>query len=531
MKLKKLAITVLSAIMCLSTVGCNSKSGSVDAEEKNQIVYASTKDIRDINPHLYSGEMAAQNMVFESLVKNTDNGVEPWLAESWDISEDGTEYIFHLREDVIFTDGEKFNAEVVKMNFDAIIENAERHNWLDLVNEIKSTEVVDEYIFKLKLSHPYYPTLEELALTRPFRMLSPKCFIDGSTKDGINGYIGTGPWVLSEHEEEQYAIFKVNENYYGEKPKVNSVKWTVMTDHQTILLALEKGEVDLIYGSDGDMIDLDSFKALEEDGTYETSMSDPIASRAILLNSKQEITGDLKVRLALQYAVDKKTIADGVLNGTETVADTLMSKSVPYCDIDLEICSYDVNKAKELLEEAGWIMGDDGYRYKDGKKCSITIYYNSDNAQEGTISEYLQSDFKEVGVELNIVGEEKQSFLDRQKSGEFDLQYSLSWGTPYDPQSYISSFRVPAHGDYQAQLGLEKKEWLDKTITNIMIEADEDTRKEMYKEVFTYLHDQAVYIPLTYSRTKAVHSTALKGVDFNPSQYEIPFEKMYFESK
>ena len=531
MKLKKLLVTTMSAILCMSVVGCGSSNKTTGAEEKDEIVYASTKDIRDINPHLYSGEMAAQNMVFESLVKNTDDGVEPWLAESWDISEDGKEYTFHLRKDVEFTDGEKFNAEAVKMNFDAIIENVERHNWLDLVNEIESTEVVDEYTFKLTLSHPYYPTLEELALTRPFRMISPKCFVDGSTKDGVNGYAGTGPWVLSEHEEEQYAVFTANENYYGEKPKVNSVRWKVMTDHQTILLALEKGEIDLIYGSDGDMIDLDSFKALEEAGKYETSMSNPIASRAILLNSKQEITGDQKVRLALQYAVDKETIAEGVLNGTETVADTLMSTSVPYCDIDLEVRKYDVNKANELLEEAGWKMGDDGYRYKDGKKCSLEIYYNSDNAQEGTISEYLQSDLKAVGVELKIIGEEKQSFLDRQKSGDFDLQYSLSWGTPYDPQSYVSSFRVPAHGDYQAQLGLEKKEWLDKTITNLMIEPDEDTRKEMYKEVFTYIHDQGVYIPLTYSRTKAVHSTALKGVEFNPSQYEIPFEKMYFEAQ
>ena len=522
MRLKKIVITIISSIMCLSSVGCSGDSGSANSDVKNQIVYASTKDIRDINPHLYSGEMAAQNMVFESLVRNTNDGVEPWLAKSWDISEDGTEYTFYLREDVTFTDGERFDAEAVKMNFDAIIENVERHNWLDLVNEIKGTEVVDKYTFKLTLEHAYYPTLEELALTRPFRMLSPNCFIDGSTKDGVNGYIGTGPWILSEHKEDQYAIFTANENYYGEKLKVN---------HKTILLALEKGEIDLIYGSDGDMIDLDSFAALEEQGKYVTEMSNPIASRAILLNSNKEITGDIKVRQALQYAVDKQTIADGVLNGTETVADTLMSKSVPYCDIDLEVRSYNVEKANLLLEEAGWIMRDDGYRYKNNKKCTLEIYYNSDNAQEGTISEYLQSDFKKVGVELKIIGEEKQSFLDRQKSGDFDLQYSLSWGTPYDPQSYVSSFRIPAHGDYQAQVEIDKKEWLDEIITNLMIEKDEDTRIEMYKEVFTYLHEQAVYIPLTYSRTKAVHVSNLKGVEFNPSQYEIPFEKMYFEVK
>lgn len=532
MKLKKILALSLSTMIFLTSVGCSSKSESVvkGVEDKSQIVYASTKDIRDINPHLYSGEMAAQNMVFESLVKNTDEGVEPWLAKSWDISEDGKEYTFYLREDVEFTDGEKFNAKAVKLNFDAIIENVERHNWLDLVNEIKDTIVVDEYTFKLVLEHAYYPTLVELALTRPFRFISPNCFVDGSTKDGVNEYVGTGPWILSEHKEDQYAIFTANENYYGEKPKTESVKWTVMTDHQTILMALEKGEIDLIYGSDGDMIDLDSFAALEKDGKYETTMSDPIASRAILLNSNQEITGDAKVREALQYAVNKEEIAEGILNGSESVANTLMAKTVPYCDIDLDVRSYNVDKANELLEAAGWIMGNDGYRYKESKKCSLNLYYNADNAQEGNISAYLQSDFKAVGVELNVIGEEKQSFLDRQKSGEFDLQYSLSWGTPYDPQSYVSSFRIPAHGDYQAQVGLEKKEWLDKTITDLMIETDEDARTQMYSEVFTYIHEQCVYIPLTYSKTKAVYTQSLKGVEFNPSQYEIPFELMYFEN-
>lgn len=89
-----------------------------------------------------------------------------------------------------------------------------------------------------------------------------------------------------------------------------------------------------------------------------------------------------------------------------------------------------------------------------------------------------------------------------------------------------------AHGDYQAQVGMERKEWLDKTITQpLAIEPDEATRKAMYKEILTYVHDEGVYIPVSlYSRTKAVHAKALQGVGFGVSQYEVPFEKMYFEN-
>lgn len=103
-KLKKILAVSLSALICVSSVGCSSSSAGSGTADKDQIVYACTKDIRDINPHLYGGEMSAQNMVFESLVKETENGIEPCLAESWEISDDGKEYTFHLRKDVKFTD-------------------------------------------------------------------------------------------------------------------------------------------------------------------------------------------------------------------------------------------------------------------------------------------------------------------------------------------------------------------------------------------------------------------------------------------
>lgn len=175
--------------------------GSVVAQTPTALNYVSTKDIRDINPHLYSGEMAAQNMVFESLVVNTDNGVQPWLAERWTISPDGKTYTFHLRHGVIFSDGEPFDAQAVKLNIDAVLANYQRHAWLELV---------------LHLRHPYYPTLVELGLTLPFRFISPKNFINGQTKEGVSGYAGTGPWLLNEQVKNQYAIFSANPHYWGQ---------------------------------------------------------------------------------------------------------------------------------------------------------------------------------------------------------------------------------------------------------------------------------------------------------------------------
>ena len=505
-------------------------SSVVQADAKNnELDYASTKDIRDINPHLYSGEMAAQNMVFESLVVNTDDGVKPFLAKSWDISPDGKTYKFHLRHDVKFTDGEPFNAHAVKLNIDAIIENFSRHAWLELVRQIDNVHVIDDYTVELKLKNPYYPTLTELGLTRPFRFISPKSFIHGKTLNGVSSYAGTGPWVLTEHKKNQYARFDVNPNYWGEKPALNSVVWKVIPDRQTLLLSLQKGDIQLIFGADGDMFDMDSFEALQTSGKLKTLMSAPVASRAIVLNSSRPITSDKKVRQALEYAVDKEGIASGIFDNSETVADTLMARTVPYSDIDLPVYSFDQDKARKLLDESGWVLvNGSGIREKEGKQLELILSYNVNNAAEKDIAELIQDDFKKIGVKLTILGEEKQAFLDRQKNGNFDLQYSLSWGTPYDPASFVSSFRIPAHADYQGQKGLKNKAEIDDIINELLITPDNERRQKLYTQLFTILADEAVYIPLTYSRTKAIYSSDLEHVGFNPSQYEIPFEKMSF---
>jgi nickel transport system substrate-binding protein len=512
-------------------VGCQEKRKN-EHINNNQLVYASTKDIRNINPHLYAGEMSAQNMVFESLVINTKDGIKPNLAKKWEISNDNKKYTFYLRTDVFFSDGTIFDANIAKKNIDAVLSNRERHAWLELVNEIDTTKVIAPYILEITLKNPYYPTLIEFAMTRPFRFISSKCFINNETKDGVSCYSGTGPWILKEHKKNAYAVFVKNPKYWGEKPKLDEVKFRVIPDHQAILLALEKNEVDLIFGADGDMIDLNVFSMLEKENKYATLLSDPVASRAILLNTKQPITKDLKVREALQYAINKQAIVKGILNDSESIAHSLFAPTTAYCDIALDKKEFNPIKAKKILDDDGWkLSNNELIRTKNNKKLILRLYFNANNAQEKTISEYIQSNLKDIGIDLKIIGEEKQSFLDRQKSGDFDLQYSLSWGVPYDPQSYISSWRMAAHGDYQAQLGLSKKAWLDKQIKAVLIEPDKTTREKMYKQLLEYIHKESVYIPLSYSRTKAVFNTKVKGVTFNLSQYEIPFEKMYIDNK
>ena len=115
------------------------------------------------------------------------------------------------------------------------------------------------------------------------------------------------------------------------------------------------------------------------------------------------------------------------------------------------------------------------------------------------------------------------------KSGEFDITFNISWGSPYDPQSFLAGMRMPVYGDYAAQQGLEQKEEIDETILKALTSTDEEKRQEYYTYVLTTLHEEAVYIPLTYERNRAVYNERVKNVTFNPSQFEVPMEKMTLE--
>ncbi len=542
---KRVLSLCLAGLMAASLTGCGGAGNAAEttaaagaensaaaseagaSEGKEELVFVNYRDIRDLNPHLYAGEMYAQEMLYETLVNITADGYEGCLAESWDISEDGKTYTFHIRDGVKFSDGEVCDANAIKANFDAIIENKDRHTWLEMMNLLVGVSAPDNKTFVIELSEPYYPLLTELGVTRPFAMISPKAMKDGSTKDGVNAYIGTGPYVLTDFVTDEYAVFEANENYWGEQPKIKKITVKVIPDNQTRILALEKGEIDMIFGKN--MIDADAINQYTGNDKFTVSLSDPTSTRQIVLNTTRDVLADKEVRQALQHATNKQTISEGIFYGLEQPADTLFAKTVPYCDIDLEPYAYDVELAQSMLDEAGWVVGSDKIREKDGQKLNIDLLYNSDSVTEKAIAEYLQSEYQKIGIALNIHGEEEQSYRDNMKAGNFDMVFNICWGTPYDPQSSLAAMRAPVYGDYAAQLGLEDKADIDQAITDVLVSTDETKRQELYTFVLTRLHEDAVYIPLTYECNKAIYRSDLQGFHFTQTQYEVPFADFYFE--
>ena len=537
---KRFPALVLGGILALGLLsGCGQKeaasSVSTAASESaaaangsaQELVFVNYRDIRDLNPHLYAGEMYAQSILYDTLVSITEDGYEGCLAESWTISEDGKIYTFKIRDGVTFSDGTVCDANAILANFNAIIENKERHTWLEMMNLLVGVSAPDDHTFVIELSEAYYPMLTELGCIRPFAMISPNCMIDGSTKDGVSGYIGTGPYVLTDFETDQYAVFERNENYWGEKPEIERITVKVIPDNQTRIMALESGEIDLIFGKN--MLDADAISQYVDSDKFEVALSDPTSTRHIVLNTTNDILSDMAVRQALQHATNRTAISEGIFYGLEQPADTLYAATVPYCDVELTPYEYSAETASNMLDEAGWIMGGSGIREKDGEKLELDLLYNSDSVTEKTISEYLQSEYRKLGISLNIHGEEEQSYRDNMKAGNFDMVFNICWGMPYDPQSSLAAMRAPVYGDFAAQQGLADKKEIDQAITDILTTTDEEERQELYRFVLTRLHEDAVYIPLTFECNKALYTKDLQGVHFGTDQYDVPFSDMYFE--
>ncbi|MBL3569743.1 nickel ABC transporter, nickel/metallophore periplasmic binding protein [Rhodovulum sulfidophilum] len=485
-------------------------------------------NVGPLNPHLYSpSQMFAQAMVYEGLVKYRPDGtVAPALATHWTVSPDGKTVTFTLRDGVSFSDGEPFDAAAVEMNFAAVMGNGARHKWLGLMGALASVRATGPMTVEITTKEPYYPLLQELSLIRPVRFLAPDAFPDsGQSADGIKAPIGTGPWVLSESVLGEYDVFIRNESYWGPKPAFDKIMVKVIADPNTRAIALETGEIDMIYGLEG-QITPDTFQRLKDAG-YESGTSKPLETLALALNTGKGPTADLAVRKAINHALNKDAMVAGIFYGTQARADTLFAPTVPYADIGLVPYGYDPSAAMALLDAAGWTLPDGAkLRMKEGQPLQIDLVYEASDAVMKSVAEVAQADLAAVGIGVTLAAAEETEFYGRQQSGNFSMIFNSTWGNPYDPHAFVSSMRVPSHADYQAQLGLQEKPEIDAAIGAVLVSTDEAERQARYDYILRTLHDEAVYAPLTYATAIGVLGKDVTGLSFGATSNEIPFETL-----
>ncbi|WP_373231611.1 nickel ABC transporter substrate-binding protein [Cohnella sp.] len=524
--MKKLAVFVIVSCLVLLTAACGSGETSKQQAGANTetLTLSWPLDLGPINPHLYApNEMFAQAMVYDPLVSYGDNGeIQPALAKEWQVSEDGKSYTFTLREGVLYSDGSTLTAENVKRNVEAVIQNMDRHSWLEAVSIIEKVEVIDELTVKIDLKESYYPFLQELTLIRPLRMLGDNGFpASGSTAEEIAAPIGTGPWILTDYVNGSHAEFTQNDNYWGEKPKIEKVVIKFIPDSQTRIMALEKGEIDLIFGS-GQLAPVE-YQTLQQKGQYQSMISGPLSTRVLAINSTIAPTNEKEVRLALQHVMDRKTIVEHVLNGLEEEAQSLFSPGFPYSDIKVGLYKYNIEEAKQLLDHAGWkVVDGKPFRMKGDQALQVTIPYRSTDMVHKGLLEYLQSAWREIGIDVQLKAEESQLYTQKVRAGEFNLTFNDTWGVPYDPHMFIRTMIGENQLGYYVQKGTAISSQFTANIEKVIHTTVESERQELYEAILRGIHEEAMFIPISYRTNYLVANDRVKGLQFTPHQYEVP---------
>ena len=234
----------------------------------------------------------------------------------------------------------------------------------------------------------------------------------------------------------------------------------------------------------------------------------------------------MAVRKALNSAVDKDLIVKEVFFDTQPKADFLFDKNFENTDVSVSEYKFDITAANKILDDDGWIKDEKNIRYKDGKPLKFELVYVGANAVQKSIAEILQSEFLKIGAVVELKADESSIFYKRQRSGDFGAIFNSTWGAPYDPQGFLASMRLPAHADYQAQLGLKDKAQIDKKINEILKTTDENLRRKLTRETLVKLHEEAIYIPITYETNKALYSKKVKNVKMSIIKNHIPFDEM-----
>ena len=443
---------------------------------------------------------------YETLVNYEDGKIVPALSKSWEISSDKMTYTFKLNEGIKFSDGEELTSEVIKINFENVGKNLGTYNGVYGLTStlIEKVDVIDKYTVAIKLSSPYYGALTDFTLPLPMGIMSPKAFNDDGTLADVikTSTLGPGPYMYSGEKKDNIYTFVKNPNYTRKETSVDSFQIKTIPDNDAKLLALRNKEIDMILGANN--ISYDSYSSLVKDDAFDGKTSDtPIQTRYAGMNTNISPFDERTVRQAVNYAVNRESIRTNILGGIEQEASSILDAKLPYCNVKTDSYSYSPDKAKELLERAGWIDADgDGIRERDGVKLSVEISCASDMAMLKDISLSIASDLREAGFEVKSTSAEIMSHYKNISEGKYGIAIGITYNIPMDPYRLVSTFSKSPIMDNMTSQALVSMKDSDNLVHSLNSMTDDDEIQKIYDVLLKKLNDDAVRVPL--SRTEGM---------------------------
>jgi ABC-type transport system substrate-binding protein len=330
--------------------------------------------------------------VYEPLVYlGSDYTLKPGLAERWELQPDGKTWRFFLRHNVKFHDGSPFGADDVVWTWGP--RQAEGKTLGTVQGSLGGADAVKKVD---DFTVDFTPTTPNLRL--PEQIVHPEgAIVKNGTNNDTPPYAGTGPWKYVSYTPQQTAQFVRNDDYWGEKPKFKTMTIRFYPDPQTRLEALKSGQADFV-------IDLppDAAKPLEADPSYKVVRSKPGRNHLLYVNKLEgRPTSEKAVREAVAYSVDRKAYVDVVLDGNGDPGRWMAPESVLGSSANaVAPISTDLNRAKKVLDDAGWKVGGDGIRTKGDKRLTLTLLGQQEVPESALI--VIQSNLKAAGIDVNI---------------------------------------------------------------------------------------------------------------------------------
>ena len=525
--LKKLTALALVGAMALSLAGCggggNSSDTSADAEattaaggdaaaessdtaaalpvspeeivvpegesvsQETDVVGAMNVDFTTMDPMDTSDTLSGgiQRLIMDGFF-GFDNEMEiiPMLAESYEANEDATEYTLHLRQGISFTDGTPFNAEAAKANLDRWgDENLGLKRTTLLCNVIDNTEIVDDYTVKVHLQEPFGAFIATLAHPACV-LMSPEVITQGNEACAENP-VGTGQYTFVEWVAGDHATVELNKDWWGYDPEIcggtalaepdagfKSITFKPVAENATRVAMLQAGDADFIWP-----VPTESMATMAEDSNLYVGAEEGIVVRYLFMNNQKAPYNDVRVRQAMNYAINKDAYIAVVKNGLSSVATSIMGPATQHYKAN-DPYPYDPEKAKELLAEAG---------YPDGFETTLICASTTANLKQ---AEFLQQQLAQVGIKMNInslesavVNDTVENVSGPGSEAEVEL-YIIGWSSSTGDADWAIRPLLATESEPPMSYNIcyYENEEFDNLLYEALKTADESIRAEKYAE-------------------------------------------------
>jgi glutathione transport system substrate-binding protein len=488
-----------------SSASAPSESGAAPSKNGNNPVIAVNANFITLDPHNTSDTLSitGARTMYEGLMGFDDNmQVVPVLAESYEISEDGLVYTFKLKQNIKFHDGTDFNSEAVKVNIERILDEKNNLRFRKSFAKVSKIETPDASTVIFTLSEPYNAFLNKLAMGL---MISPAALTEFGTEISKHP-AGTGPFKFKEWVEGDRLVVEKNPDYWQQGlPKVDSVTFKPVPENGSRIAMLKTGEADFIYPMPTEQV-----AEVEGDGNIVVDKIDSTIVRYITLNTMKKPYDDLKVRQAINYAIDKDAYLKVVKSGLGAKLDSTMSSKTQFYS-QQPAYDYDVEKAKQLLAEAG---------YPDGFDAEI---WGENDSESVKGMQFIKQQLELVGIKLEVKSMEGATLSDQINTPATPADAKIQmWFVSWSPSSndadgatrgLFSSTMFPPAGSNTAYY---KNDNVDKWIEDANKATDPETAKTIFADIQKQIWADAPWAFLGVDQVISGKRNNIEGVTVLP---------------